>query len=180
MPVRSRGTLFAPNMFRRSVAYRASGGRQIIPGFSVAGELALLAVIGWSGTENCGVSDGTTVTVKFNQNPNYTDQTGISITNTTTGSVFSISSTEDAGPNTLAYIGTWPVADPAAGDVLVWAYDDGTGNYETDEGEPMASGTLTLVNCTMPLLAIASIQTFQEEAPGAGNRIVRKSMIAVE
>lgn len=87
-----------------------------------------------------------THTVEFNQDIEFTDQTGISFVNTTTGETASLVVADTSTPaGFINYTVTW-ATPPVIGDVIEWRYD-GLGNY-TDTGlTPLEAQTLQLTNC---------------------------------
>ena len=119
----------------------------VVRGVLGAGAGALRAVRGWTGTENCLVIDGNTITVEFNKPVTFTELTipnGITISHDTGGS-FEILTVVGSGTDFVTYSGNWDV-QLIAGDLVLWDYDGG-GDYADDKGELMTVGYSALINC---------------------------------
>ena len=60
---------------------------QPVVGVMGGGSFPLKAIAGWTGTQNCGTSDGSTCTVEFNKEVTFDDHTGVSFTKVTPAGV---------------------------------------------------------------------------------------------
>ena len=105
----------------------------------------LSAVAGW--TDGISCSGGGLSVVQFSAPVSFTNHTGVTFTNTTTGDTGSVSSITTTGSTVIEYTVTWGVADPVKGDVIVFNYDFGTGNYTDADGEAIEDQTLIMFNC---------------------------------
>ena len=113
----------------RAAGYEGARNDMEMMFWCAGGTFALTALRGWTGTEDCTVIDGTTVTVKFSKPVTFTEATlpnGVTITHDN-GGAFTITASSGSGTDLVTYTGTWNV-EPVFGDAALWDYD-GIGDY---------------------------------------------------